>query len=190
KALHRTEGCAMNNYGTMTVVIRAHIGKIETLRHYVIYLYGTQLPFSADCIADNKINFGSVETGFTAANGVIQLLFVGHLSDFLLCAIPEFCFTAVLIFIAIAEGKTDIHRHIEDAEYQFGKVNDVFNFVLQLIVRAVDVRIILSKSSNPRHPAHFTGLFVALHGSKLGQTQGKLAIAEQFIRLDPVVMGA
>src|SRR5699024_2595461 len=190
KALHRTKGCTVNNNRTVAVVIRAHISKLKTLRHYVIYLYGAQLPFSTNCITDNKINFGSVETGFAAANGVVQLLFVGHFSDFLLCAVPEFCFTAVLIFIVIAEGKTDIHRHIKDAEYQFSKINDVFNFVLQLVVRAVYVRLILSKSPSPRHPALLAGLFVAVYGSELGQPQGKIAIAVQFIRIDPVMMGA
>src|SRR5699024_8586843 len=113
------EWSAVDDDGAMAVVVGADVGEIKTLGHNIIHLNGTHLPFAPDGVAYDKINLGTVETGFAASNGIVEVLLVGYLFNLFFSAIPVFCFSTVFFFVVVTKGETDIYRHIKRAKHQF-----------------------------------------------------------------------
>src|SRR5690625_5819794 len=89
KAFHGTKWRAVYNHRTVTFIISPHIGEVESLRHHIVYLHSTQLPFSANGIPNNKVNLRPVNTSFTLSDGVLQSHLVSSFLVFEISTIPR-----------------------------------------------------------------------------------------------------
>src|SRR5690625_5237039 len=123
-----------------------------------------------------KLKLMPVITSFTLSDGVLQSHLVSSFLDFALSKIPILRITSILLFIVIPVGESDIHRHAECLKDQLGQLNRIFNLLLELLVRAVDMGVVLGKTANPGESAKFPGLLIPVNGTKLSKPKRKVAI--------------
>src|SRR5438445_5322676 len=72
KALHGTEGSAVNHHRPVRAVIGADVFQVKELGQVVVKLHGAELPLTADAIAHDKVDLRSVERGLALLRGVLH----------------------------------------------------------------------------------------------------------------------
>src|ERR1700675_611141 len=153
KTLHGAEWRAMDHHRMSGGVIRTDIGNIEPLRKIVVDLNRTQLPFPTDHILDHEVDFRSVKGCFPR--------FFGKLDPQLLHARPQGRLRLIPLLespdklgrIRIAQPKAyPIGFHAQGSENFEDETQTALDFSENLLIRAENVRIILSESSHPGHP--------------------------------------
>src|SRR6516162_1502882 len=90
KSLHRSERRTMNHHGSAYRIIGCDVPQIESLRQVIVDLYRPQLPFAADDIFDDEINFGTIERSLAGFFHVSYTQRSSRLFQRALCVIPVF----------------------------------------------------------------------------------------------------
>src|SRR5699024_4877113 len=132
---------------------------------------------SPDVITDDEINFRAIKTGLHRSRGIVEAESFNTLRYLLFGTLPEFPVSAKFIRAIVSKRQTDIHRHIKYSKHKLGQVNNIFNLVPELSVRAINVSVILCEPPYTRKPVQLPRLFISVHTAKLGQTNGQVAIA-------------
>jgi hypothetical protein len=72
----------------------------------VVELHGAELPFAADAVGDDEVDFWSVEGGFTTLGGAAgEIHLAGDALDGRLGAVPAFDAADILVAIGVAEAE-------------------------------------------------------------------------------------
>ena len=116
EAFHRTERSTVNHYRTVLLVVSSRIFQLEAFGQVVIHLDSTQLPTAADSIFHHKVQFGTVESGFTVFHLGLQSLFFASLDNSLFRLFPVFIATDILFAVHLVAQRNlrfkvlEVHR--------------------------------------------------------------------------------
>ena len=121
-----------------------------------------------------------------------ESLFFACLDDGLLCSFPVLFGADVLFAVhLVAEGNLSlIVLELQSLEDDEDDVHDAEEFLLYLVGTAEKVGVVLRKSAYTGQTMELTALFVAVDGSELCQTQGKVLVATGLPGVDSAVVGA
>ena len=192
EAFHAAEGGAVNHHRTVLFVVLTSIFELEAFGEVVVHLDGTELPTASEGILHHEVEFGAVECGFTIFDVCGESLFFACLDDGLLCSFPVLFGADVLFAVhLVAEGNLSlIVLELQGLEDDEDDVHDAEEFLLHLIWAAEKVGIVLRKSAYTGQTVELTALFIAVDGSELCQTQGKVLVTAGFPCVDGAVVGA
>ena len=192
ETFHRTERGTVNHHRTVFLVILTGVFQLEAFRQVVVHLYGAQLPFPTDGITNHKIEFRTVEGGFTQFNFCIQSFFLTSFNNGLLCFFPVFI-AADVFFLVIGVAQRYLYLHFGKVECLENNVDDIHHFqklVFHLIRAAEDVCIVLREGAYACKSVQFAALLVAIHGAEFGHAHRQVFVGAGFVFVYFAVMRA
>ena len=86
--------------------------------------------------------------------------------------------TSNFYYVDAENGNEAEHRvrHLERLEHIENKVDNLFEFFLQLVGTAEQVGVVLGKAADTGKSVKLTALLVTVHCTELGETQGKVPV--------------
>ncbi len=190
EALHRPEWRAVEDDRAVLLPVGAGVLELETLRHHVVDLHGAELPLAAERVADDEVDLRPVERRLAFADEVLEAHLVGHVLDLALRALPERRVAAVLGVVVVAEGEARRDLHAERAEDELRQLDDAADLGLELVVGAVEVRVVLREAAHAGEAAELARLLEAVDRAELGQAHRQVAVRARLARIHPVVVRA
>ena len=103
EAFHRAEGGSVDHDRSVGLVVSTGVFEFEAFGEVVVELDGTELPMSADAIADHEVGFGPVEGRFALGGGEVQAGFYEDLSKGRFGFLPVLFATDVFVAFGISE---------------------------------------------------------------------------------------
>ena len=191
ESFHRTERRAVNHDRTMRLIVRADVAEVESHGEVVVNLHGAELPFSADDVADDKVDFWAVESGFAGLFGERDVEGLGGVATRCFGFVPDLGFAGVFIGVRVTEA--DAHAvvgHAEGGEHDLHECETADDFFGNLFFGAKEMGIVLGETAHASHAVKFPGLFPAVNRAELGEAQGQVAIGVRLGSEDLDVMGA
>src|SRR5688572_11654729 len=168
KSFQGTKRRAVDHYRAMLFVIGTSILQFETVRQIIIYLNGSQLPFTSQRIAYHKVQFRTVERRFAEFGYRWQVFLMRSFYNGAFGFFPQVVGANVFAFI-LRVTKRDLGgiviktQGIENVKYQ---VNYFGEFFFNLVRPAENVRIILGKAAYAGQTMKFAALLVTVNGTE------------------------
>ena len=158
------------------LAVFADVGNVKTLRQVHVYLNGAALPFAADGVFQDELQFGTVESAFA----FVDLEFIAvrgqRVGQGVFAQIPDFV-GADPVNAVRTGGKVDLDvfktEVLVNVENQFQRGNALF---FHLFRGAEDVGIVLGKFAYPHQPHQRTGGLVAVNLAEFGNAQRQVTV--------------
>ena len=155
--------------------IVAGVGHVEPFRQVEVHLDGGALPRAAQLVLDLDIDLGAVEHAFARVDLVLQRFFLQGEFQRLGGTVPmlvrahRFLRSGGQVDIVLVEA--------EGAENVQVQVDDVEDFLFQLVRPAEDVGIVLGEAAHPHQAVQGAGALVAVDRAQFTPADGELAVA-------------
>ena len=150
--LHGTERGAVNHHRAMEFAVASLVRQIKAFREVVVHLNGAELPFSADDIANDEVDFRPVK------GRLALFLRPGHAEGFSGRSASVFCFVPAL-WVANVLGRIRVSQthanpvvfHAEFVKDDLHEFNAAEHLVSELILGDEEVCVVLGEATHPCH---------------------------------------
>ena len=179
EALERTERCTVDHHRSLFGVVFSSVLQLKALWQIVVYLNGTQLPFTADGILHHEVEFRAIEGSLAHFLMGVQSFLLTSLTDCVLTLLPDFVRTDVLlgIFRVAQRDLGIVVIEAKDTEHLEDDVDDRLKLSLHLIRTHKDVGIVLCERTYASQSVQLTALLIAEHSSELCNAEWQIFVA-------------
>ena len=172
----------MQHDGAVLRAVLADVGHVELLRHLEVELYRAALPRASDAVFEMEVYLRAVERAVAWVELVFRAGLFERFFQALLREVPEF-WIAHRVFGASREFDV-----VFEAEYVLVEVAVKLHyrlyFVLYLLRRAVDVRVVLREGAYAHEAVERAGTLVAVDKAEFGHAYRQLAVAVDVALID------
>src|SRR6516225_6918950 len=158
----------------MLAVVLAHISEIESLSRQVVELNGSELPLAADAVGNVEVDLRAVEGAVAGSDLVGQVELFEQVLENALEAIPEGVVPEPYLRPGgKLRGVLQVDRLVDPIHQR----DEAANLVADLLLLAVDVRVVLRELPNPGEAAQGSRGFVAVQDVLGVQSKRQIPVA-------------
>ena len=186
EALDRSIQSAMHHDRLLARAVFSDVLQAEALREVEVELHSRELPQAADCVHPPDVDLRAVKCRFARDDRVFDLFFFQNLFERIGGSFPLIVAAdKILAIIRIPGGKlslklieTEILQHIQR------KIQASRDFRFDLVRRAENMRVVLSKSAHSQQSVHYPRALVAIDSPEFAQPHRQIAIRLQRILIN------
>ena len=162
----------------MFLIVSTHIFEVEALGQVVVNLNGAQLPAAADCVANHKVEFRTIEGCLAVFNHSVKVLLFAGLDNLLLGLCPKFVAAHVfLVVVGVTKRYLCLNFvEVQSLENDLDNVHNLAELLFHLVGTAEQVRVVLRERTNTCKSVKLTTLLVTVNGSELCNSQRKVFV--------------
>ena len=181
KALDRTKDHAVDHDGPVLLTVLAHVLQFKTLRQLEIELDGRALPGTAEAVHQMEVDLRAVESAVAFVDTEGKLQRVQCVTKAVLRGRPFLIRAHGILgpggkLHAVGEAKELVHA-VDD-------LDDIPDFVLDLVLGDVGMGIILGKAAHPHKAVQLAGLFVPVHDAGLREPERQVSVGTGLALVD------
>ena len=178
ETLHGTERCAMYHHRTMFLVVLARVFQFETFGQVVVHLYRTQLPTASEGIFHHEVELRTVECSFAIFYFGIQAFLLASFDDGIFSFFPNLVRTDILLTVVrVAQRNLRLECiEIQCTENNLDNLHHADELIFHLIRTTEDMGVVLRKRTYTCQSVQLSALFITVHRSEFGDSQGQVFI--------------
>ena len=177
KAFERAERRTVYHYRAVWLVVLSYVRQVKALRKVVINLHSAKLPFAADDVFYNKVDFRPVESRLSYLLSKRNTEPARGLADCGLALFPILLVADVFVTRGIAQGYSHaVFVHAYRLEYCLYQIQAALYFGVELFGRAEDVGVVLGEAAHARHAVEFAGLLPSVNIAEFCEPHREIAV--------------
>ena len=177
ETLDRTEHHSVNHYRAMLFAVLADVLRVKSLRKLEVELNSSALPRSADRIGEVEVDLRAIERTVALVYDVGQFKFVQSLSQRVGGVFPILFRADAVVG---AGGKFHVILETEQAVNLVDQTDNAFDFGGYLLGRHINVRVVLSETTNSHKSVELPRTLVTMNESEFAYSHREILITSRF----------